>query len=171
MGTAIGRAIADAGPLIHLYEVNSLDALQVFPSVAVPEVVWRETVGKGRVSVQGLEALPNLARVDLDPDAVGTFVEQHSLQHLQAGEQACLALMDRRNADLIVTDDLGARDAARGLDRRPVGSLGVIVRFFREGYLPLSDAVERLRALQHDSTLFVTPEIVDMAIEQLQKRA
>ncbi len=35
-------AIADAGPLIHLDELNSLDLLTDFGSIIVPNAVWHE---------------------------------------------------------------------------------------------------------------------------------
>lgn len=95
MGTPVGRVIADAGPLIHLFEVQSLDALQVFSSILVPEAVWRETVGTSRVTAQDVETLPSVERIDIGEMTIEQFVERHALQHLQVGECACLVLMDR----------------------------------------------------------------------------
>jgi hypothetical protein len=34
--------VCDAGPLIHLDELGSLDLLADFPDVLVPDAVWRE---------------------------------------------------------------------------------------------------------------------------------
>lgn len=34
--------ICDAGPLIHLDELDALDLLADFPEVLVPDAVWRE---------------------------------------------------------------------------------------------------------------------------------
>jgi predicted nucleic acid-binding protein len=34
--------VCDAGPLIHLDEVDSLDLLADFAEVLVPDAVWRE---------------------------------------------------------------------------------------------------------------------------------
>lgn len=34
--------VCDAGPLIHLHELGCLELLADFPTVLVPETVWRE---------------------------------------------------------------------------------------------------------------------------------
>ena len=34
--------VCDAGPLIHLDELNCLDLLSIYPDVYVPEMVWQE---------------------------------------------------------------------------------------------------------------------------------
>jgi len=34
--------VCDAGPLIHLDEIDALDLLADFPRVLVPDAVWRE---------------------------------------------------------------------------------------------------------------------------------
>lgn len=36
--------VCDAGPLIHLDELDCLDLLGDFPEVLVPEAVWREVL-------------------------------------------------------------------------------------------------------------------------------
>lgn len=35
-------AVCDAGPLIHLDQLGSLDLLEGFPDLIIPEQVWRE---------------------------------------------------------------------------------------------------------------------------------
>ena len=43
-------AVADAGPLIHLAEIGCLSLLRIFTLLHIPETVWAETVGQGRVA-------------------------------------------------------------------------------------------------------------------------
>ncbi|RKY69208.1 MAG: hypothetical protein DRQ02_01715 [Candidatus Latescibacterota bacterium] len=49
----------------------------------------------------------------------------------------------------------------------PVGSLGVVLRAYRVGHIPLAEAERRIVELYDVSSLFVTPAIVELAIEQL----
>jgi len=102
------------------------------------------------------------------PSDIDTFVEAEGLGHLDRGEQECLHLCRHLGVSILLTDDLAARDAARRLAITPVGSLGVIVRAFRLGRVSLEEAERLLRRLRDDTTLFVTPTIVDLAIEQLR---
>jgi predicted nucleic acid-binding protein len=68
----------------------------------------------------------------------------------------------------LLTDDLSVREAAKRLLMTPVGSLGVIVRAYHRGHIPLVDAERYLIALYDVSSLFVTRALVAIAIEQLR---
>ncbi len=131
-----------------------------------PEAVWREVVGQGYVPQADLLACH--VGHEPYPTDIEAFVAAEGLSHLQRGEQECLHLCRRASISILLTDDLAARDAAQRLAITPVGSLGVIVRAFRLGRVTLEEAERLLRRLHDDTTLFVTPTIVDLAIEQLR---
>lgn len=90
------------------------------------------------------------------------------MEELHAGEKESLYLSKLLNVSLLLTDDLAVRKAAKHLGLRPVGSLGVVVRAYREGKISLEDAEQYLIDLYETSTLFVTRAIVELAIEQLR---
>lgn len=50
MGLGKLIAVIDAGPLIHLAEIDGLNLLTIFETLHLPEAVWLETVVKPRVS-------------------------------------------------------------------------------------------------------------------------
>ena len=58
--------------------------------------------------------------------------------------------------------------AAKAAGIRPVGSLGIVVRAFHLGRIPLPEAEDALDQLYTASTLFVTRAIVELAVEQLR---
>lgn len=169
MGTGVGAAISDAGPIIHLHEVGVLPLLRLFDSVHVPGEVWKETVGKDRVSATHLRSLGSLQRHNVDSTDLRVLIEANDLDHLQKGEQECLLLLSQQSPTLVLTDDLAVRDAVHDLGGTPVGSLGIIVRACRESLINISDAERLLRELYGESTLFVTEALVERAIEQIRK--
>ena len=160
-------AVSDAGPLIHLTEIDALHVLTIFDKLHVPQAVWTETVEHGRVSADSFAAL-QLARHSLLPTKVAQFVQTQNLTSLHPGEQECLCLCHQLGVSLLLTDDLAARDAARRLGFTPVGSLGVVVRAYHHGVILLSDAERLLTELYSVSSLFVTRAIIEIAIQQLQ---
>lgn len=162
-------AVADAGPLIHLAEIRACRLLNVFAELHIPRAVELETVGQGRVSLDDLAALTNLRWHQAAIPNLSEFVQNHDLGDLQAGEQEALALGVQLGVSVLLTDDLSVREAARRLNLTPVGSLGVIVRAYRNQWLSLTEAEDHLNRLQATSSLFVTPEIVKLAIEQLRQ--
>jgi predicted nucleic acid-binding protein len=164
-------AVIDAGPIIHLAEIDRLTALQVFDDLLLPDAVWNECVPVGRVSSQDLLALSCIRRRTLIPTEVTEFVEKHTLSRLQAGEIECLLLCCQDGVRTILTDDMAAREAASRLALTPVGSLGIAIRAYRLGLLSLHETEMVIADLYDVSSLFVTRPIVEMAIEQLRASA
>ena len=96
MGTGtVTSAVADAGPIIHLSEIDALQFLHVFDHLLIPNEVWNETVGK----------------------------------------------------------------------------LGILIRAYRKRLISLEDAKNRLMRLQKQSSLFVTPTIIELAIAEIDRKA
>jgi predicted nucleic acid-binding protein len=156
-------AVADAGPLIHLHEVDALDQLGLFETLLVPKVVWQEATTAGRVPAAALRRLESVRQVD-DPPAEQAV----SFDLLDAGERACLRLCRHERIGLFLTDDLEAREAAQKEGIRPVGSLGIVLRANREGRLTKQTARRTLEALRDQSTLFVRPALVNRVIAKLK---
>jgi len=165
----ITHAVADAGPLIHLTEVGCLSLLRIFDCLAIPDAVWTEAIIQGSVPQTDVLALGVVQRHALSHSSVKQFIGQNSLERLQAGKQECLFLCQHLGIPVLLTDDLAVREAVKQLHLTPVGSLGVIVRAYRVGQFSLADAERHLTDLYAVSSLFVTPAIVELAIEQLRK--
>lgn len=129
--------------------------------------MWREVVAQGYVPERALLAT-RIGR-EPHPSDLESFIRTEQLGRLDRGEQECLCLCRRLGVSILLTDDLAAREAAQRLGITPVGSLGVIVRAFRLARVSLEEAEQLLRRLRDTTTLFVTPAIVDLAIEQLRR--
>ncbi len=167
MGQGRLAAVADTGPLIHLAEINCLSLLGVFEELHVPEAVWLEAERPSSIR----EDLAFARRHLLPVDDVLRFTTTHQLEKLQSGERESLLLCIRLEVPVLLTDDLAVRRAARTLELTPVGSVGVIVRAHRAGNVSIADAERHLRDLHRVSSLFVTPAIVDLAIQGLRDQA
>jgi len=164
-------AVADAGPVIHLFEIGCLPLLQIFDLLHLPDAVWAETVGRGRVPDTALGALAALRRQPPpDTTLLERFIHSRNLRHLHAGETQALHVAHELRVPILLTDDLAVRDAAHALGLVPVGSLGVIARACRQGAVSLPDAEQRMMDLYNVSTLFVTRAIVDAAVAELRRR-
>jgi predicted nucleic acid-binding protein len=167
----LNGAVTDAGPIIHLYEIGRLSLLGIFDALHIPEAVWRETVGLGRVPGGDLQSLGTVRRQVLLPADVAQFVLDNGLEDLHEGERECLCLCGQTAVSTLLTDDLAVREASKGLGITPVGSLGIVARCYRLGRLSLPDAERSLWDLYDVSTLFVTPVLIDLVIQQLRGHA
>lgn len=165
MGAQALTAVADAGPLIHLYEIGHLDLLGLFDGIHVPDIVWREATGVGRIPPAELTARPLLVRHPLEEPA---WANEADLADLHGGEKSALYLCARLAVPLLLTDDLAAREAAARRGITPVGSVGIVARSHRSGRIGLSEAESALARLYDTSSLFVSRTIVDSAIRALR---
>ncbi len=167
MGNGNLIAVADAGPFIHLAEVNGLSFLNIFARLHVPETVWSEVVRQPQIADADFSKIPNVQRHNLLRTEVTKFVAENHLGELHSGEQECLFLCKQLGASILHTDDLATRDVAKQMNLTPVGSLGIVVRAYRAERISLVDAEHHLGELYENSSLFVTRVIVELALEQL----
>ena len=145
--STVTEAVADAGPIIHLFEIARLSLLDVFDRVHVPQAVWGETVERGRVPAEALASIAGIARTPADFIEAIFFRGLDVPAALHEGEVEALAVCRQRGVELILTDDLAVRDVARKLSLVPVGSLGIVVRAARIGRISMDAATENEQPL------------------------
>lgn len=152
-------AVSDAGPLIHLAEIDSLELLAMFDTLLIPKAVYKEVEAGG--VPDGLTDL-SYELVEADESRVGA-------EELDAGERAAIAVAKEQRV-VLLTDDLAAREAAADAGIGVRGSLGVIALGYGRGWLDRDEAASRMRALQRETSLFVTDAIVERGIRMLDEQ-
>ena len=71
---------------------------------------------------------------------------------------------------MLLTDDLTAREAASDAGVEVYGSIGVIALGYGRGLLERDEAASRMRALQRETSLFVTETVVERGIQMLDEQ-
>jgi len=153
-------AVCDAGPLIHLSEIERADLLSQFSPLFVPETVRCEAISFVRPVDLSIEFVP-VSGADRHV-IVGRISEK-----LDAGEIDCLALCLREKPPLFLTDDLKARKEASRLGIVVHGSVGIVVRACRKALITLPQADEALRKLGECRSLFVSRAVIELGRQQL----
>lgn len=108
-------AVSDAGPLIHLGEIDSLELLSAVDTLLIPEMVYEEIESGG---------VPD-GIFDISYELVEADDDRVESDELDAGERAALAVA-REHELVLLTDDLAARQAASDVGVEVHGSIGVI---------------------------------------------
>ncbi|MCK4327946.1 MAG: hypothetical protein KAW41_05800 [Candidatus Diapherotrites archaeon] len=88
---------------------------------------------------------------------------------LGMGESEAITLCKSRKIKMFFTDDLGARLVAERENIEAHGSVGILLRAFREGILGEEEAIKALDGLAGKSTLFITYPLVEEAIRAVKK--
>jgi predicted nucleic acid-binding protein len=158
--------ICDAGPLIHLDELDCLDLMTDFRRVLVPEQVWQE-VERYRVgALKQPEVI--LQKVSVAVSSETAFRTMVRTLALATGEQAALSLMARHPQAILLTDDAAARLAAVTLGYKVHGTIGILLRAIRRQQRTPDEILTTLRYLPDHSTLHIRPSLLEEIISLVQ---
>lgn len=136
--------VSNSGPLMALAKLGLLELLpRMYGQVWLPTAVVTEVVVRG-----GEQGYPDALLVQMAIQRRHLMVTKASDAELpadianlplDAGEKETIHVALRDKADLVLLDDLKARDEARsrGLDIK--GTLGIILQAHRAGLLPLEE--------------------------------
>lgn len=159
--------VCDAGPLIHLDELGSIDLLTDFAEILVPSLVWKE------VEVHRPTALkhPNipLRRIVASGPLPADLQATARLLALHRGELRALQIARRHSADLLLTDDTAARLAARVLEIPAHGTIGILLRSIRRGHRTVDQIIALLRTLPMASSLHIRRTLLAEIIRGIEE--
>jgi predicted nucleic acid-binding protein len=155
--------IADAGPLHYLVLIGCSDILPaLFEKVLVPTLVRNELAHREAPEIVRvwMENPPGWLEVRVAPAS-----DDPSLQALDNGERAAIALAVMFKADLILMDDRVGVAVARAKGFAVTGTLGLLDLAARRQLLKLDEALARLKA----TNFRYPPEIMDALLVQAAK--
>lgn len=158
--------VCDAGPLIHLDELDSLPLLGDFQRRLVPTAVWREVERHRPAALArpGVLLERVAAPIRIDPSLL-MLVKALSLD---SGEMEALALMPTLQQAILLTDDAAARLAGQQFGYRVHGTIGILLRAIRRGQLMPDEVLERLQAIPTLSSLHVRPALLEEIVRQVR---
>jgi predicted nucleic acid-binding protein len=135
--------IVNTSPLIALDRIGQLDILpRLFGEITRPQSVVDELTA-GRRVYGGSDSLFHATWFE----TAGDPPEMVLRKELGAGETAVIALALKIKADLVILDDLAARNVAAELGLKGTGTLGILLAAHKKGHLPdLQGAVSALKA-------------------------
>jgi predicted nucleic acid-binding protein len=135
--------VVNTSPLVALDRIGQIDLLpKLFGKIIRPQSVVDE-LNAGRSVYGGSDAIFRatwLETVDDPPEMV-------LRKELGAGETAVIALAVRVKADLVILDDLAARNVAVELGLPVTGTIGVLLAAYQKRILPdLQGVVNALKS-------------------------
>jgi len=154
------RAVSDTGPILHLHEINKAQLLGLFSRVIISNIVKEELT---KYNIMTLSKNIEIAPINKDQTAL--ISQKYSLE---LGESSVIWLCKSLNIPLLLTDDLDAREGAESLGIRPVGTIGIILRGYREKIISQEETILLLQNLHQNSSLFITSELISLAISELK---
>lgn len=156
------RAVSDTGPIMHLIEIDLIKVLNTLIKVYIPEEVKNE-LERNKVIIPKRIKLTQLN--GKFKDIANILVNKFSLD---LGESQAIALSLQERADYFLTDDLDARTAANAHHIEAHGTVGIILRAFREKIIDKETAIKKVNELHTLSSLFITKDLTDYVIKSIK---
>jgi len=161
------RIICDAGPVIHLDELNCLHLLCDFKEIILPHTVWKEVEHH---RPRGL-SMPDIHFVRAPREyptgeALRIMCRTFSLD---AGETEALAIAEKNPDAIFLTDDACARLVAERMGFEVHGTIGIIVRAIRREFMQPDQVMQILAAVPSKSSLHIKASLLEDIIGKIKK--
>lgn len=166
--------LCDASPLMTLGKMNRLDLLaDLFGEVQIPRAVYDEVVTQGltRGAADALTVRLFWQRqqwpiVDVPETMLSAYVPPVILD---PGELEVLALAQSLADPLVLLDDEVARAEARRLKLRLCGTLGILVRAYRQGLLSFDQAELLIREIAARPDIWIAARLCEQVLASLHR--
>jgi len=163
----IRRVVLDAGPIIHLDEIGCINLLSDFDEPLVPESVWKE-VRHHRPSAFQKNAI-SFKKTNVGTEKTEQVYILSNAFNLDAGEKDALSLCIQHPGSILLTDDTAARLAAKSLNIRSHGTIGILLRAIRRNQLKPIEVIRYLEQIPLASTLFIKKSFLNEIIDVVKK--
>ena len=160
-------AVCDAGPVIHLDELGTLDLLSDFHPLVISKTVQSEIIKHRPTALKsaGFE----IKLVDLIPSQGPRLSVLSKAFSLDQGELESLSVAQEMPGVFFLTDDAAARLAGEELGCRVHGTIGIILRAIRNKMKTPHEVVGLLSQIPNKTTLFLRPALLEEIVQKVKK--
>ncbi|MDA3939163.1 MAG: DNA-binding protein [Spirochaetia bacterium] len=157
--------VCDAGPIIHLDELECLDLISDFKKIFIPDAVLEEIkLHRPQLLQNNMFSYEKVTVGNIQHLELITLISSLSLHE---GEQEALNFMLTKPESILITDDSAARLAAITLKLKVHGTIGILIRAIRRNQRTLSEIIDIIRAIPSKSSLHIKPSLLDSVLDQL----
>ena len=161
--------ISDTTPLISLMKADQLDLLgKLYQEILIPKAVYNELTSSIAFQneanaithshfIKVVEVKERLA-VDVLQRATG----------LDIGESEAIVYAEAVKADSLLMDETAGRKVAKSLGIHIVGTVGILLGGFDEGYLSADDVEAAVDALQKTKR-WISNDLIDHILKYIRK--
>jgi len=162
-----GMAVCDAGPIIHLDELDSLDIISDFHLLIIPKSVETEIIRHRQNALHHPGIVLKVIEI-ISPPEPRLLILSKALS-LDKGEIESLSLIQENPDAIFLTDDAAARLAGEELGYKVHGTIGIILRAIRKKMRTPKDVIELLNRIPKETTLFLRPALLEKIIQKVEK--
>lgn len=166
MTNKTAKLVCDAGPIIHLDELNCLDLLRDFREILLADTV-REEINQHRPFALERSGLSLKCYSEEYPSNEPLFT-MCRIFSLDAGELGALAIMEKNPTALFLTDDASARLVAKQMGFKVHGTIGILIRSIRKEKRRPEQVLSILDDIPLKSTLYIKSSLLEKVILRIK---
>lgn len=157
------KVVVNTTPLIALSHVGQLDILKkLYGEIIIPEAVYKELSAKSEsVCKKAVDRSLDWIRVD---GVKNQMAKSMYKTQLHDGEVEVMILSKEIEADVVIIDDANAKKHAKYLQLPVTGTLGVLIKAKKEGY------VGELKPILYqmvEKGIYVSQELIELCLNQV----
>ena len=161
------RVVCDAGPIIHLDELDCLDLLTDFQEILISDTIWKEIKRYRPLDLKRSDLSFTLSPVKYPISEILLTICR--IFSLDAGETEALAIMENNPNTVFLTDDASARLVAKQMGFKVHGTIGILVRSIRRGQMKPEEVISIIKKIPIKSTLHIKPSLIEEVIFRIKK--
>ena len=159
------KVIVNTTPLIALCHVGQLDILKkIYGEISIPQAVYLELSEKKKsiCKKQVDEALDWIHVEKIENQMAKSMFKTQ----LHDGEVEVMILAKEKNADTVIIDDANAKKHAKYLNLSVTGTLGVLIKAKRCGYISeLKPIIQEMI----DKNIYISEKLMKFCLEQVNE--
>ncbi len=156
------KVVVNTTPLIALSHVGQLNLLkQLYGEIIIPEAVYQElSVKEDSVCKKMVDKSLGWIRVCRISNQMAKVMYKTQLHD---GEVEVMILSKEILADVVIIDDATAKKHAKYLGLPVTGTLGVLIRAKREGYI---DEIKPILDRMMEKGIYISQSVIEMCLKQ-----
>lgn len=156
------KVVVNTTPLIALSHVGQINLLkELYGEIIIPEAVYKElSVKTESVCKKAVDNSLDWIRVEKIKNLMAR--EMYKTQ-LHDGEVEVMILSKEIKADVVIIDDANAKKYAKYLKLPVTGTLGVLIRAKREGYI---DRLEPILRQMTERGIYISQSLIELCLKQ-----
>ena len=159
--------VCDAGPIIHLDELECLHLMEDFERVFVPDVVRKEVLTYRDVAFEDSDV--RWSGISHQFPVEAPLQTMCKIFSLDAGEVAALSFMSKEPGLIFLTDDAAARLVATKLGYNVHGTIGVLIRAVRRDLMEPEEVIGTMKRIPLKSTLHIKASLLEEVISRVKQ--
>nr|MDO8119598.1 DUF3368 domain-containing protein [Candidatus Sigynarchaeota archaeon] len=163
-------AFINASPLIYLGKLGLLEHLpKLYNTIITNSVVKNELLADSSAPEHTALQIAFSSWLTLKDPEDAVLLGRLEQLNIHAGEAGVIALaQESKSQNILIIDDLNARDISRTLGIRVMGTLGMLLEFLKEELITSEEAKQKLKLLVDTTTFRISTKLYSNVLEKLE---